>query len=195
MELKFDNTGRFRIMQIADTQDTNKTAPATIALIKEAIERTKPNLIVFTGDQIKGYGVNFSYGDRKEKFKTAIDNILKPVVDAGIPFTFVFGNHDDQSFGLPKKEQWEFYNGNSGCLAFNADDEIEGYCNHNLTVKGSDGKDKLNIYLIDSLSMTVDGRCAYVTEGQIEWYKKTRGVERKERQFCSVNPLSAYPRA
>lgn len=179
MELKFNN-GRFRIMQIADTQDTNKTSPATVALIKDSIERAKPDLVVFTGDQVKGYGVNFSFGNRPEKFKTAINNLVKPVVDAGIPFTFVFGNHDDQSFGLPKKEQCELYKANKGCLAYNADDEIEGYCNHNLTVKGADGKDRLNIYLVDSLSMSVDGKCASVTEGQIEWYKKTRD-ELKEK--------------
>lgn len=176
MELKFDNNGRFRIMQIADTQDTNKTAPATVALIKEALKRSKPDLVVFTGDQIKGYGVNFFFGDRYEKFRTAVDNLLKPVCEAGVPFTFVFGNHDDQGFGLTKKEQLEIYSAYPGCLAYNADDSLEGCCNHNLPVYGKDGRVRFNIYLLDSLSMSVDGKCASVTEGQLDWYRKTRDL-------------------
>lgn len=78
-----------------------------------------------------------------------------------------------KAFQSPK-EQYEIYKANAGCLAFNADDELEGYCNHNLTVEGSDGKPKLNVYLLDSLTMTFDGKCAAVTEGQLDWYKKTR---------------------
>lgn len=179
MKLKFKN-GNFRIMQIADTQDTNKTAPATVRLITAALAQAKPDLVVFTGDQIKGYGINLAYGDRKAKVKAAIDNLIAPVEEAGVPFTFVFGNHDDQGFGLSKKEQYEIYNAHSGCLAFNADDNIEGYCNHNLLVYGDGDKAKLNIYLIDSLSMNLDNSCSPVSDSQIEWYKKTRNALKEE---------------
>ena len=60
MELKFNN-GKFRIMQIADVQDTQNTSDATIRFIREALEATKPDLVVFTGDQIKGYGISLFY--------------------------------------------------------------------------------------------------------------------------------------
>lgn len=173
MDLKFKN-GKFRIMQIADVQDTNKTSPDTLRLLRLCLEREKPDLVVFTGDQIKGYGFNFSYGDRKAKVKTAIDNILSVIDEAGVPFTFVFGNHDCQAFSASKQEQLEMYKAHKNCLAYNADDEIDGYCNHNLTVLNSEGKAGLNIYLIDSLSMSASGVCEAVKESQLNWYRETR---------------------
>ena len=173
MELKFKNKN-FRIMQIADTQDTNKTAPATIELISKAIEKAKPDLIVFTGDQVKGYGVNLLLGDRKKNVAQCINNLLKPIDDANIPFTYVYGNHDDTSFSISKEEQYEIYKSHKNCLAFNADDSLRGYCNHNLEVKGEDGKTKLNILLFDSLSMDSMGNCEHVSDGQLKWYKSVR---------------------
>ena len=161
-------------MQIADTQDTNKTAPATIELISKAIEKAKPDLIVFTGDQVKGYGVNLLLGDRKKNVAQCINNLLKPIDDANIPFTYVYGNHDDTSFSISKEEQYEIYKSHKNCLAFNADDSLRGYCNHNLEVKGEDGKTKLNILLFDSLSMDSMGNCEHVSDGQLKWYKSVR---------------------
>lgn len=171
--LKFDENGKFRIMQIADIQDTNKTSSATVDFIRRALKISAPDLVVLSGDQIKGYGFNFSYGDKKQKVTDAINNILKPVDEARVPFTFVFGNHDDQAFSISKGEQTEIYNSHANCLVFNADDDIEGYCNHNLTVSGKNGI-AMNIYLIDSLSMSLDGKCASVTESQINWYRSVR---------------------
>lgn len=173
MNLQFNENGKFRIMQIADIQDTNKTSSVTVDFIRQALKIARPDLVVLSGDQIKGYGFNFAYGDKKQKVIDAINNILQPIDESGVPFTFVFGNHDDQAFSLTKEEQTQIYNSHTGCLAFNADDGIDGYCNHNLTVNGKNGT-TLNIYLIDSLSMSLDGRCACVTEKQINWYKSVR---------------------
>ncbi len=179
MELKFNN-GKFRIMQIADVQDTNKTSDATVRFIREALKNAKPDLVVFTGDQIKGYGFNLYGGDAKDKVMTCINSFLAPLAETGIPFTFVFGNHDDQAFSISKKEQLEIYKSHSNCVAYNADDEIEGYCNHNLEIKGTDGKTKLNVYLVDSLTATLDGTCDHVHENQLEWYKNTRDKLKEE---------------
>lgn len=179
MELKFNN-GKFRIMQIADVQDTQNTSDATVRFIREALKATKPDLVVFTGDQIKGYGFYLFGGDNKKKVTECLNKLLAPLAETGIPFTFTFGNHDDQAFSISKKEQLEIYSSHENCLAFNADDEIDGYCNHNLEIKGEDGKTKLNVYLIDSLTATMDGTCDNVHENQIEWYKNTRDRLKEE---------------
>ncbi len=171
--LKFNENGKFRIMQIADIQDTANVSPDTINLISRAIESEKPDLVIFSGDQIYGLAPSF-IGNSYEKVKNSINTILKPVVDAGIAFTYVYGNHDDNRFALSKEEQFKIYKDNPLCLAFNADDNIEGYCNHNLLVKDRNGKDCMNIYLIDSLSMDIGGDSPPVSESQIEWYRKTR---------------------
>ena len=173
MELKFNN-GKFRIMQIADVQDTQRTSDATVRFIREALKKAQPDLVVFTGDQVKGYGFNLMGGDNKKKVTECINKLLAPLDETGIPFTFVFGNHDDQAFSISKQEQFEIYSSHENCVAFNADDEIDGYCNHNLEIKGEDGKTKLNVYLIDSLTATLDGTCDHVHENQLEWYRNTR---------------------
>ncbi len=179
MELKFNN-GKFRIMQIADIQDTQRTSDATVRFIREALNKAKPDLVVFTGDQIKGYGFNLFGGDNKKKVTECINKFVVPLDETGIPFTFVFGNHDDQAFSISKKEQLEIYASHKNCIAYNADDEIEGYCNHNLEIKGENGKTKLNIYLVDSLTATLDGTCDHVHENQLEWYRKTRDRLKEE---------------
>ena len=173
MELKFNN-GKFRIMQIADVQDTQRTSDATVRFIREALRMAQPDLVVFTGDQVKGYGFNLMGGDNKKKVTECINKLLAPLDETGIPFTFVFGNHDDQAFSISKKEQLEIYSSHENCLAYNADDEIDGYCNHNLEIKGEDGTTKLNVYLVDSLTATMDGTCDNVHENQLGWYKNVR---------------------
>ena len=173
MELKFNN-GKFRIMQIADVQDTQRTSDATVRFIREALKKAQPDLVVFTGDQVKGYGFNLMGGDNKKKVTECINKLLAPLDETGIPFTFVFGNHDDQAFSISKQEQFEIYSSHENCVAYNADDEIDGYSNHNLEIKGEDGKTKLNVYLVDSLTATLDGTCDHVHENQLEWYRNTR---------------------
>lgn len=181
MELKFSPDGKFRIMQIADIQDTQMTSRDTVEFIAAALDKDRPDLVVFTGDQIKGYGVTLLLGDREENYKKAFRSFLKPVVDRNIPFTFCFGNHDAQAFGISKEKQFELYKSFPGCVAERGDSSLEGLANHNILIKDSSGeKNIFNIYLIDSLSSTADGRCAAVTKGQIEWYRQTRERLREE---------------
>ncbi len=179
MELKFKN-GKFRIMQIADVQDTQNTSQATIRFIREALKIAKPDLVVFTGDQVKGYGFYLMGGDNRKKVTECINKFLVPLDETGIPFTFVFGNHDDQAFSISKKEQFDIYKSHENCVAYNADDRIDGFCNHNLEIKDEDGKTKLNVYLVDSLTATLDGTCDHVHENQLEWYKNTRDRLKEE---------------
>lgn len=175
MQLKFNKNGKFRIMQIADIQDTQLTSKDTISFISAALDKDKPDLVVFTGDQLKGYGFNLLLGDRYKNAKQAITNFVRPVVQRNIPFTFVFGNHDAQGFGIDKEEQLKIYQSFDSCLTDAGDKTLPGVANHNLTVKDSKGeKVVFNLYFIDSLSMTVDGKCAAVTPEQIEWYKNKR---------------------
>ena len=47
--------GTFRVLQMADVQDGPDVDPDTVALIEAAIREAKPDLVVFTGDQIRGY--------------------------------------------------------------------------------------------------------------------------------------------
>ncbi len=180
--LSFKNS-KFKIMQIADVQDTDRISPDTLQLIENALEREKPDLVVFSGDQVKGYGINFKTGDAREKIKTAVTKTVTPVVKRNIPFTFCFGNHDEHP-DFSKKEQLEFYKGFKNCLAFDDEEEIKGTANHYLTVTGSDKKEKLILYFLDSNGSLSIGGYDSLGENQLDWYRKIRDKKEEENGFC-----------
>ena len=53
--LRFRRDGTFRVLQMADVQDGPSVDPDTVRLIRAAIRASDPDLVVFTGDQIRGY--------------------------------------------------------------------------------------------------------------------------------------------
>ncbi|RSX53620.1 metallophosphatase [Bifidobacterium goeldii] len=53
--LRFGTDGTFRVLQMADIQDGPNVRPDTIRLIEAAIAESHPDLVVLTGDQIRGY--------------------------------------------------------------------------------------------------------------------------------------------
>lgn len=169
--LQFKNR-KFKIMQIADVQETRTPNPDTIKLIELATEKEKPDLVVFTGDQIQGYSATF-LNNPYESAKECIAAFLKPLTDKSIPFAVTFGNHDAQG-GLGKKEQMEIYESfeNFAVPEMRNGDDVGSYC---LKVKSSDGeKQTMAVYLIDSNAKEKDGSYSPVRKEQIEWYKNAR---------------------
>ena len=169
--LKFNNK-TFKIMQIADIQETRTPNPDTIKLLDLALEREKPDLVVFTGDQIQGYSATF-LGDLYSNVKESITCFLQPLVKRNIPFTFTFGNHDNQG-GLGKKEQSEIYSSFPNFVETDLrnPEDIGSCC---ITIKDSKGeKNALAVYVIDSNAKEPDGSYSPVREEQIEWYKGVR---------------------
>lgn len=169
--LKF-KSGKFKIMQIADIQETKTPNPDTIKLLELSLEREKPDLVVFTGDQIQGYSATF-LGDLYSNVKESITCFLQPLVKRNIPFTFTFGNHDNQG-GLGKKEQLEIYSSFPNFVETDLrnPEDIGSCC---ITIKDSKGeKNALAVYVIDSNAKEPDGSYSPVREEQINWYKATR---------------------
>ena len=58
-DMKFNKNGKFKIMQITDIQEIYNVTPDTLKLLENAVEKEKPDLVIYTGDQIKGYGVTY----------------------------------------------------------------------------------------------------------------------------------------
>ena len=79
--MRFNSDGKFKIMQITDIQEIPDVSPDTIKLINAALEEEKPDLVVLTGDQIKGYGVSYKgKGDALiESVAETVGKLLKPV--------------------------------------------------------------------------------------------------------------------
>ena len=53
--MRMNKDGLFKIMQITDMQEIPKVSPDTMALLDAGIEDEKPDHVVYTGDQSKGY--------------------------------------------------------------------------------------------------------------------------------------------
>ncbi len=165
IELQFNEDGSFRILQFADCQDDMFPAPGMLQMIETAIEKYEPDLVVFTGD-------NTGAVDAKISAKYGIDAIASIVNDAGVPFTFVFGNHDAEN--VSKEYHTSCWRSYEYCLAYDADPEIYGMGTHNLTIKSSDGtKVAYNLWMFDSnMYDDVEGY-DYIHEDQLDWYVNT----------------------
>ncbi len=168
--------GKFKIMLLGDLHDCydmkNDNAAEkmddTLALIGKAVKELKPDLVVYMGDNAKA--------STEYEMRAVISRITYPVSVSDTPFDLVFGNHDREcEVDLPT--QLKLYREHENCYAFNADDGLSGYGNHNLVIKSGDGeKDIFNLWFIDSHSLYSDRSKSYydaVHEDQIEWYKKT----------------------
>ena len=180
MRLEFKEN-KFRILMIADTQEGNKVNPDTLALINASLDEAKPDMVVFSGDQIWGKR-NFK-GDKKE-VERVLRELTQPVSDRNIPFAVCFGNHDRQ-VGLTNEEQFEIYK-KFPCFIGKTTPEIDGVGNYCYEIKDGD-EVKYLLYLIDSHSSLKIGY-DNVHENQIEWYKNTRDgyIEKTGKAIPSV---------
>lgn len=170
--LEFKNE-TFKIMQIADTQEGAKVSPDTLDLINAALDKEKPDLVVYSGDQIWG---KTSFKGNREKVKSVLDTLTKPVRNRKIPFTVCFGNHDRQ-VGLSNEEQFEIYK-EFDYFVGESETGIDGCANHVIEIRDG-GEIKFLLYLIDSHS-SLDIGYDCVHQNQIDWYRKTRdGYEEK----------------
>ncbi len=170
--LRFNSDHKFKIMQIADTQEIPAVSPDTLNLINNALDREKPDLVIFTGDQIKGYSKKF----KKDPaiIESTIDILVEPIAKRNIPFMVTYGNHDAQC-GVDNRGQYKFYakydNFISGDLR-NSDDvgtaDIQIY-------SSTEDKPMFELYIIDSHGKAKDGAgYAPVDKKQIEWYVSRR---------------------
>ena len=170
--LRFNSDHKFKIMQIADTQEIPAVSPDTLSLINNALDREKPDLVIFTGDQIKGYSKKL----KKDPaiIESTTDILVEPIAKRNIPFMVTYGNHDAQC-GIDNRGQYKFYakydNFISGDLR-NSDDvgtaDIQIY-------SSTEDKPVFELYIIDSHGKAKDGAgYAPVDKKQIEWYVSRR---------------------
>ena len=166
--LRFREDGTFKIMLFADPQDDENLEETTTALMCEALDKYKPDLVIYLGDN--------TVADGYENQQKAIVAVTKPVVDRGIPYSIVFGNHDEEH-NVSKEDLLAIYQSLGNCLTYDAAPEITGCGNCNHPIYSSDGsKIAFNLWMIDSNMYNSDpevGGYDYVHEDQLQWYKET----------------------
>lgn len=133
--LQFHRSGKFRILQLADIQDGPKVSPDTISLIEAALTSARPDLVVFSGNQIAGYDPAYAatfckrhwkkpaptarreaeLEQTREQVRASIRQFVTPMVNAGVPWAVTYGNHDFQC-GLSNAQLDAIYHEFKGCL-------------------------------------------------------------------------------
>ena len=163
--LKFNN-GQLKILLLADCQDGAVPDGRMIQMINDALDAEQPDLVVFLGDNVVQVG--------KALNEAAIRQIVEPVTSRGIPFSFVFGNHDGEA--RSEDEMLAFYQSFPGCLTYDADPEIFGTANCNVPVYSSDGSEIVyNLWFLDANNYDEEVGAYYdhVHEDQLNWYRET----------------------
>ena len=184
-QIKFNPSGKLIIMQVSDPQDMKYVRPAMVKMLNNAYDAVKPDLVLFTGDNILGnHLLDARIGNRQiasgkeatlKVMRESIDNIAAPLQRRGIPFAMIYGNHDDRNL-VSKDEQADIFRSYSCCLPMNTDDPTVDCDTYNIPVLDSEGKKQIfNIWMLD---------CAWYDKAQdkcyerikpetVEWFRRT----------------------
>ncbi|KAI9495877.1 Metallo-dependent phosphatase-like protein [Zychaea mexicana] len=197
--LGFDDVGSFKILQLADLHFTNeegkcrdvpndmvcKGDSTTIEGIEGLLDLERPDLVVFSGDNIDGEGVSDA---RAATFKFA-----DPVIQRKIPWAAIFGNHDDEN-DLSREELMTTMLQMPYSLTQRGPLHVSGVGNYVLKVlsnKTQEGEHKFSIYFLDSGAYTDDTKKDYdcIKPDQLDWLKDTSAsFARNTTDFGSQKP-------
>ncbi len=182
--MNFKGDGTRKILQFTDIHytDGRPEDKQTVEVIKKVIEAEKPDLIVLTGDTV--------YGDKNI---SVVPDSFGFIDSYNIPWTFVFGNHDDEDIGN-KADLFKVVEKLPNCLAYDDLSAGAGVGNHVIDIKNKGGETVWRLMLIDSGTYLSDGtgRYDYIKESQIAWYeKKVRENVKGAMAFFHI-PLPEY---
>lgn len=183
--LKFSESGRFKIVQFTDIHfkiENKERADSVLTNMRNIIKAEKPDLVMLTGDIVTSKLVKEGWSE-----------IVKPMIEAGIPWAAVFGNHDHE-FGVSNKEIMDHLVTLPLNLSTHGPAGVSGIGNYVLEVSGSQsGKTETLLYCFDSQDYTGQkdnkelGKYGWILFDQIAWY---RGISGK---YTSLNNNKPYP--
>lgn len=155
----------------------------TVEFMDTVLDLEKPDLVVYTGDQV--------FGNTAPDPETALLKALAPAIQRGIPFALVFGNHDSQG-PLDNAAQMAIVERLPYSLAESGPSLLSGVGNYVLTA-AINGKPALTLYFLDSHAYTkVKGVPQYdwIHEDQLNFvsaeYAKLKHLQKEYSHF----PLS-----
>ena len=169
------------------------------------IEDTTPDMIIVTGDFVFPLGIqSYSFNNYTPmmQFASFMRNI-------GIPWAFVYGNHDTEFVASHSEEELNqlfmklSYETTHTLMYPNVQPEITGRSNQVILVKNGDDTINQAVYLLDSNSYTSVkiNDYDYIHDDQVKWYEDSvREISQKENQLISSlifthMPLQEYESA
>lgn len=166
--LRFNEDGKFKILQISDLQDNVVYKNMAKDFMIELLEREKPDFVVLTGDNIGN-----DSSQTPDLMYLAFDEFMSIFEERGVKVAAVFGNHDDEGNAYDKDKQIELYKRYS-CYVGDDVPELSGSGNYRLPVLSSkDDTTAFNLWFFDSGTYNDEndlGGYGCVHKDQIEWY-------------------------
>ncbi|MBR5411140.1 MAG: metallophosphoesterase [Clostridia bacterium] len=180
--LSFRADGTFTILNLSDPQDDAHPAPDMLRLIELAIETADPDLIVISGDLVEDLRVgdlasddlpgkegvnvydlsgNLDYKRTRKNVEAAVAAVLGAIEKYGVPYAIALGNND-RKVGLSSEDWLNILSAYPHCIFFDESPDDAGGVDYHLSVKGTDGKNALTVWLMDTMR-------GGVTEQQADW--------------------------
>ncbi|GAA5832135.1 hypothetical protein JCM11251_004252 [Rhodosporidiobolus azoricus] len=192
--LRFSDTGNFTVLQVSDLHfsvgpgecrdvdaehvEACKREGADVYSLKwleTALEATKPDLVVLTGDQLNGQETSWD----------AHSVVLKwaPLLyERGIPWATIFGNHDEEATDLDHAAQMKLYTHLPYYIGEAGPSSVDGVGNYLRSIRAptSSGEDTalFSLYFLDSHAYAKKGinpwgdpGYDYIKPNQINWFR------------------------
>ena len=184
----------FRILQLTDIHIgggllSRKKDRLALDAVGKIVRASHADLVVVTGDMVYPlfmYSGTSNNLKASKKFGECMDSL-------GVPWTFTFGNHDEECIAFYKKECLaDYYMTLKSCLFEKGDPALTGVGNHAMRLETADGKPVMMLMMVDSNSYT--GGTFFsgfdtIHDDQIDWYEK---VIRENSAEGSVIPSLAF---
>ena len=161
----------FRILQLTDlhlgfgflSKSKDKLA---LDAVRKLIEKSKPDLIVLTGDSIFPFWPRAGTMNNRKQAKK-----LMAFLDGfEIPYTLVFGNHDCELGSTCNKEELaELYKQGTYCIFSEGRKDLTGVGNFLIELVDDSGNVLLPLVMLDSNMYGEGGGFDCIHEDQVEW--------------------------
>lgn len=178
----FTTDGDFKVMHITDVHIgggfmSKSVDEKALNAVAAMVTKEKPDLVIATGD------IAFPVPYRAGTFNNysgikAFANLMESL---GVYWDVTFGNHDAEAYSYFDREAVaKFYENEEYkyCLFQSGPEDIDGYGNHVIEVKNTDGIITQAMILIDSQAYVKDniiesikGTYDNVHPNQVEWYE------------------------
>jgi len=188
--LTFGADGTFTVLILSDLQDTQYTTQLVQSGSRGVINDYPADLIVLLGDQLDGPNPVLRIGNGEQNCKQVIDTLLKPIIDSGIPFAVVFGNHDYE-VPMSVRDQAKLYESYSTCLgvSYGRASTQDGAFVLPVYERDSDRR-VMALYFFDSGSYLPNGDYNTVSKEQVDWYNEQSAAFRTENDSQALPSLA-----
>ena len=179
----FTTDGDFKVMHLTDihigggflSKEVDEKALNAVATM---VTKEKPDFVIATGDI--AFPVPYTAGTfNNQTGAFAFANLMESL---GVYWSVTFGNHDSEAYSYFDREAVaEFYSNEDFkyCLFQAGPEDVDGYGNHIIEVKNSQGIITQAMVLIDSQAYVKDtviesikGTYDNIHENQVEWYEE-----------------------